>query len=123
MNILVDENIPLMTVRALREAGHDVLDIRGTADEGMQDPSLWETAQSSGCLLVTTDKGFTQRRRERHHGLLVVRLRQPNRRKIHERVMRAVGQFSEAEWPGLTVVMRDAVQSVWRAPEGDQTSS
>lgn len=123
MNILVDENIPLMTVRALREAGHDVLDIRGTADQGMKDPPLWEMAQAEGRLLVTTDKGFAQRRREHHTGLLVVRLRQPNRQKIHERVMRAVEQFSEAEWPGLTVVMRDAVQSVWRAPEADQTGS
>lgn len=123
MNILVDENIPLMTVRALREAGHDVLDIRGTEDQGMKDPPLWEMAQAEGRLLVTTDKGFTQRRRESHSGLLVVRLRQPNRQKIHERVMRAVGQFPEAEWPGLTVVMRDAVQSVWRAPEADQTSA
>jgi hypothetical protein len=33
MKIFVDENIPLMTVRALREMGHDVRDIRGTADE------------------------------------------------------------------------------------------
>jgi predicted nuclease of predicted toxin-antitoxin system len=123
MNILVDENIPLMTVRALREAGHDVLDIRGTANQGMKDPPLWEMAQAEGRLLVTTDKGFTQRRRESHAGLLVVRLRQPNRQKIHERVMRAVEQFSESEWPGLTVVMRDAVQSLWRVPEADQTGS
>jgi hypothetical protein len=37
MKILVDEHIPLMTVKALREAQHDVRDIRGTADEGMAD--------------------------------------------------------------------------------------
>jgi hypothetical protein len=30
MDILVDENIPLMTVASLREQGHDVVDIRGT---------------------------------------------------------------------------------------------
>ncbi len=35
MKIFVDENIPLMTVQALREMGHDVLDIRGTPNEGM----------------------------------------------------------------------------------------
>ena len=33
MRIFVDENIPAMTVEALREAGHDVIDIRGTLDE------------------------------------------------------------------------------------------
>ncbi len=30
MRILVDENIPLKTVAALRGMGHDVLDIRGS---------------------------------------------------------------------------------------------
>jgi hypothetical protein len=31
MKILVDENIPLMTVDRLRELGRDVMDIRGTS--------------------------------------------------------------------------------------------
>jgi len=35
MNIYVDENIPLVTVEELRNLGHDVLDIRGTADQGI----------------------------------------------------------------------------------------
>jgi len=37
MKILVDENIPLITVQALREMAHEVLDIRGTLDEGASD--------------------------------------------------------------------------------------
>ena len=45
MNIFVDENIPLMTIRVLREMGHDVRDIRGTEDEGMTDDALWEVVQ------------------------------------------------------------------------------
>ena len=45
MNIFVDENIPLMTVQVLREEGHDVLDIRGTPDEGMEDETLWNMIQ------------------------------------------------------------------------------
>jgi predicted nuclease of predicted toxin-antitoxin system len=115
MKIFVDENIPLMTVQALRKLGHDVLDIRGTADEGMTDDVLWEMVQREGRLLITTDKGFVQYRDELHHGILLVRLRQPNRRKIHQRVMQAVAQFTADEWPGLLVTMRDVVQSVWRA--------
>jgi len=67
MKILVDEHIPLMTVRTLRLMGHDVRDIRGTTDEGMQDDVLWAMAQQEERLLVTTDKGFTQYRRARHH--------------------------------------------------------
>ncbi len=117
MKIFVDENIPLMTVRALRKMGHDVLDIRGTVDEGMTDDALWEMIQSERRLLITTDKGFTLHRDELHHGILIVRLRQPNRYKIHQRVMQAMTRFAAEEWPGLLVVMRDVAQSVWRAGE------
>jgi predicted nuclease of predicted toxin-antitoxin system len=115
VKIFVDENIPLRTVQALREMGHDVLDIRGTADEGMEDDAIWRMAQNEGRLLITTDKGFVKHRGERHYGILVICLRQPNRLKIHQRVMQAVAQFPPREWPSLVVVMRDAIQSIWRA--------
>jgi len=114
MKILVDENIPLMTVQAFREMGHDVLDIRRRSDEGASDKTLWNIGQREGQLLITTDKGFTEYREELHHGILIVRLRQPNRHKIHQRIMQAMKRFAEREWPGLLVVMRDTVQSVWR---------
>ena len=45
MKILVDENIPLMTVPELQALGCDVVDVRGTPGEGMSDSSLWEMAQ------------------------------------------------------------------------------
>ena len=117
MKIAVDEHIPLMTVRALRDMGQDVRDIRGTADEGMPDDGLWEMAQHEGRLLVTTDKGFTHYRTAQHHGILIIRLRKPNRHRIHRRIMQAMAQFTEAEWPGLLVVMRDVAQSTWRSQE------
>jgi predicted nuclease of predicted toxin-antitoxin system len=113
MRICVDENIPLATVQALRDLNHDVLDVRGSADEGLPDADLWARAQSEQRLLVTTDKGFSLRRHEAHAGILIVRLRQPNRRRIHERVMQAMTQYPAERWPGLLVVMRDTVQSVW----------
>lgn len=89
MKITVDEHIPLMTVRALQDLGHDIRDIHGTADEGMQDEELWEMVQREERLLITTDKGFTRYRATHHYGILV-------------------------EWPGLLVVMRDVAQSIWR---------
>ena len=114
MKICVDENIPLITVEELRNLGHDVLDIRGTSDQGIPDDVLWAMIQQDNRLLVTTDKGFVKYRDEEHAGILVVRLRQPNADKINERVMQALEQFSEDEWSGLIVVMRDVVQSVSR---------
>jgi predicted nuclease of predicted toxin-antitoxin system len=115
VKILVDENIPKITVEAPRAAGHDVLDIRGTPRQGMFDEDLWPLAQEEQRLLITTDKGFTEHRDEQHHGCLIVRLRQPNEQRIHARVMRAFNQFREEDWFRLLVVMRDVVQSVHRA--------
>jgi predicted nuclease of predicted toxin-antitoxin system len=114
MKIFVDENIPLMTVQALRAKGHDVLDIRRTPDEGMDDKTLWKTIQRDERLLITTDKGFAQHRNSTHCGILIIRLRQPNRQKIHQRIMNAITQFKAEKWSGLLVVVRDEVQSSWR---------
>ena len=114
MKIFVDENIPRMTVSALREQGFEVIDIRGSEDQGLTDDAIWREAQKEKCLLVTTDKGFSSHREEPHHGILIIRLKQPTRLKIHQRIMLAIGKYSEKEWPGLMVVMRDMVQSTWR---------
>lgn len=114
MKIVVDEHIPLMTVKALRELGHEVRDIRGTSLEGMQDDDLWMFAQRHHCMLITTDRGFTRYRLSEHHGMLIVLLRQPNRERIHQRIMQGLSQFSEADCSGLLVVMRDRAQSTWR---------
>lgn len=113
MKILVDEHVPLMTVAALREAGHDVRDVRGTKDEGMDDPSLWKLAQREARLLITSDAGFVRYRTARHQGMLIVRLRQPNCSKLHSRIMQALRQVSEKDWPGMLLVMRDVAQSSW----------
>jgi len=118
VKIFADENIPGITVDALRAAGHDVLDVRGTPRQGIFDDELWTLAQTEGRMLITTDKGFSDHRSEKHYGVLIVRLRQPNEQRIHSRVMSAFQQFSAEDWPGLLVVMRDVVQSVHRTQSG-----
>jgi predicted nuclease of predicted toxin-antitoxin system len=114
MKICVDENIPLISVAWLKNSGHDVLDIRGTTEQGLTDELLWEKVQRENRLPITTDKGFTAHRAEAHYGILIVRLRQPNEQKIHARIMQAIDQYPESDWQGVLIVMRDAVQSVWR---------
>ena len=115
MRILVDENIPNISIAELRSKGHEVLDIRGTPKQGIFDDELWTLARSEQRMLITTDKGFSQYREEPHHGILIVRLRQPNEQRIHSRIMAAFQQFTDVEWPGLLVTMRDTVQSIYRA--------
>lgn len=115
MRIFADENIPLITVKQLRSKGFDVTDIRGTQDQGMIDELLWKRTQKEKRLLITTDKGFSTYRYETHYGILIIRLKQPTRLKIHQHIMQAISKYSEQDWPGLLVVMRDSVQSTWRS--------
>ncbi len=61
--------------------------------------------------MITTDKGFSTHRDEVHYGILIIRLKQPTRLKIHQRVMQSIKKYSEKEWFELMVVMRDAVQA------------
>jgi len=114
MDILVDENIPLMSVEQLLDMGHNVLDIRSTADEGLSDELLWNKACQERRLLITTDRGFAHYRDREHHGILILSLHRPNRRTINKRVIEAMKLFSPEQWPGLLVVMRDKVMSIWR---------
>lgn len=115
MKVLVDENIPSATVKELRSKGFDVLDIRGSAEQGITDEVLWKKAQLEKRIFITTDKGFSIHRNEKHHGILIVRLKQPTRLKIHQRVMQALSKYSQEQWHGLMVVMRDVVQSSWKS--------
>lgn len=117
MKVLVDENIPLMTVKELQSKGYDVRDIRGTANQGITDAELWQIAQREKRLLITTDKGFSTQRNEPHHGILIIRLKQPSRLKIHQRIIQAIKRYPKGEWKGLMVIMRDGVQSSWRSKQ------
>jgi len=58
-----------------------------------------------------------QHREEFHHIILIVRLIQPNRHKIHQRVMQAMTLFVAEDWRDSLVVMRDLMQSVWQTGE------
>jgi len=101
-----------MTVNALHDLGHKVFDHRGTSMEGLPDEHLWQVVVHEKALFVT-DKGFSSKRGEAHFGILIVRLRQPNRRKIHDKVLQAICTYMDNDWPGLMVVVRDNVQSSW----------
>ena len=115
MRVLVDENVPRMTVDSLRALRHDVKDVRGTCDQGVADSDLWALALAESRTLIRTDKGFTEYRSVPHHGILIVRLRQPNRQRIHQAVMRGIERFPDEEWPNLLVVIRDTTMSTSRA--------
>jgi len=99
VKIFVDENILLLTVHYLIDAGHDVADIRKTPMEGVNDEAVWKLAQKQKRLLITTDKGFVTHRQEKHFGVLVVLLRRPNRIKLHEKIVQRCNNFKSGSGP------------------------
>ncbi|MBN1902158.1 DUF5615 family PIN-like protein [Candidatus Sumerlaeota bacterium] len=57
MRIIANENVPGDVVKALRDAGHDVIWIRTDAP-GSRDGEVLESAQRENRLVITFDKDF-----------------------------------------------------------------
>jgi predicted nuclease of predicted toxin-antitoxin system len=57
MRLLADENIPLETVRALRNAGHDVF-AASEAAPGVADEAHLDRARREERVVLTFDRGF-----------------------------------------------------------------
>jgi hypothetical protein len=57
MKFLADENVPAATVRALQEAGHDVVWIM-TVSPGINDREVLARVAREGRILLTFDKDF-----------------------------------------------------------------
>ncbi|GBC95369.1 hypothetical protein HRbin16_01158 [bacterium HR16] len=117
MRIIVDENIPRRTAVELRARGYEVIDLRGSPEEGIDDDLLWQKAQQSHALLITTDKGFAQFRGQEHWGVLIIRLRQPNVKRIHNRILQVLDHFNRSDWRGMVVIARDTVLRWWHPSE------
>ena len=89
MKIKLDENLPVTLVDILAAVGHDVDTAPNEGLAGRPDPEVWRAAQDTARFLVTQDLDFSDIRRYQpgtHHGLLLVRLAEPSRRRLIERV-------------------------------------
>jgi hypothetical protein len=89
VRIKLDENLPHRLVPLLTELGHDVDTVPDEQLAGQDDGVVWEAAQSHGRFFITQDLDFSDARKYvpgSHHGLLLVRLPQPGRTALFERV-------------------------------------
>lgn len=114
MKIFVDENIPKITVYEIQKKYPDTKDIRGTKDEGIEDKQIWDIVKAENRMLITTDKGFSKYRYQKHNGIIIILLKQPTLNKIHRRVIAILEEYSESEWKNKIVIVRDTVKSTWR---------
>ena len=106
MNIKLDENLPHQLIRLLTDLGHDVDTVREEHMAGRNDDVVWAAAQAAGRFLVTQDLDFSDARKYSpgtHEGLLLVRLPQPGRSALAERVATLFRTEAVETWKGCIV--------------------
>jgi predicted nuclease of predicted toxin-antitoxin system len=107
MKIKLDENLPLRLATLLEDLGHDVDTPHVERLIGHADREIWEATQKESRFLITQDLDFSDSRRfapGSHHGILLVRLRSPNRRNLIGRVAELFQKENIGQWVGCFVV-------------------
>jgi hypothetical protein len=119
MRTKLDENLPTRLVSVLTELGHDVDTVPSERIAGKDDAVVWQAAQAGRRFLVTQDLDFSDVRKYTpgtHHGLLLVRLPQPGRTALFER-MATLFQVEDVEsWGGCMVTATPHKVRVRRPP-------
>lgn len=101
MRIKLDENMPDRLVAVLTELGHDVDTVLSEQIAGQDDDVVWQAAQADSRFLVTQDLDFSNIKQfvpGTHFGLLLVRLPQPGRNAIFERVSTLFREEDVESW-------------------------
>jgi predicted nuclease of predicted toxin-antitoxin system len=110
LKIKLDEHLPTSLADSLAALGHDAHTVARESLIGATDHRLWAACQTEGRLLITQDLDFSDIRRFRpgsHAGILVLRLAQPGRRNLSERVLRLFETEPVDGWVGCFVVATD----------------
>lgn len=110
MRIKLDENIPASLADHLSGLGHDVDTVMTEGLTGRTDLDVWAGAQASARLLITQDLDFSDVRRfapGTHYGILLVRLAQPGRSAVTNRVVSLFADLDASSWERCFVVATD----------------
>ncbi len=106
MRIKLDENLPAGLAPLLAALGHEVDTVPAEGIGGEDDDVVWRAAQADGRFLVTQDLDFSDARKYApgtHHGLLLVRLPQPGRTALQDRVASLFRTEAVHTWSGCMV--------------------
>lgn len=116
MKFFLDENFPKAANGFLTECGHEVVDIRGSVDEGSEDPYIFEMAQRYKAVFLTTDKDFfhtVPHLYDHHYGVVIITLHQPNRKGILNKLGWFLEHFPEDSLEGYVVLLKDQTYIVF----------
>ena len=110
MRFFLDENFPKAAVGLLEDMGHEVFDLRGSGREGLPDPDIFAEAQRCAAVFLTTDRDFFHtipHLHEKHAGIIVIALRQPNRSAILEKLSWVLKRLQSDAFRDRAIQLRD----------------
>lgn len=119
MRIKLDENLPASLTAVLTSLHHEVHTVSEENLSGRSDREVWDAAQREQRFLITQDLDFSDLRRfvpGTHCGMLLVRLRSPDRQSLSRRVREVFEQEDVNRWAGCFVVASDRKIRVVRPP-------
>ncbi|MGC1485257.1 MAG: DUF5615 family PIN-like protein [Candidatus Acidiferrum sp.] len=119
MKIKLDENLPSSLAIPLGSLGHDVHTSQDEGLAGHLDSEVWGAAQKESRFLITQDLDFSDLRRfspGSHHGILLVRLRSPDRKSLIWRVTELFQAEDISDWAGCFVVATERKIRLLRPP-------
>jgi len=105
-----DATPPTEAAELLAAQGHDVHTVMTENLSGHDDPTIFGAAKSEGRLLMTQDLDFSDVRQYQpgtHPGIVLIRLREPSRRRLIERLNKTIEAESIEDWAGCFVVLSD----------------
>ena len=110
MKVKLDEDLPTELADLLSAGGHDVHTVPGESLAGRDDGAIFRAATGEGRLLLTQDLDFSDVRQfapGTHPGLVIVRLRDPSRKRLVARLRQVLATESVESWAGCFVVISD----------------
>ena len=110
MKIKVDENLPAAFVSILAESGHDADSVPQEGLRGRSDGPVWVAACAAGRFMITQDLDFSDARvfiPGTHPGILLLRLWQPSRKLLIERLRQILVTVDISQWTRCLVVATD----------------
>ena len=110
MKLKLDENLPTTLVARLRALAHDVDTVPAEGIAGKDDATVWQAAQDAGRFLLTQDLDFADVRQflpGTHHGLMLIRLQTPSRRRLADRIEAVFKVEAVDTWQRCFVVVTD----------------
>lgn len=109
MKLKLDENLPVGLAGRLKDLGHDLQIVHDEGLEGHEDEEIWEAAQKESRFLLTQDLDFSDLRRfpGAHNGILLIRLRSPNRRDLINRVAGLFEENDPETWARCFVIVTE----------------